>query len=109
MKVLYLSLTGLIIYMIREQKPIKSTYDKSQQDSFLHWKFAVAPCVIVGFIIHTWDSWGTQDVFLSPVNYLWIFSQVLEPFTIVPQLMVLQRYREVENLTGECSAWPISA
>lgn len=30
MKVLYLSLTGLIIYMIREHKPIKATYDKSQ-------------------------------------------------------------------------------
>lgn len=33
-------------------------------------------------------------------QYFWIFSEVLEPLAIVPQLMMLQRYREVENLTG---------
>lgn len=30
MKVLYITLTSLIIYMIREHVPIKATYDKSQ-------------------------------------------------------------------------------
>ena len=30
MKLLYISLTSLIIYMIREQNPIKATYDKVQ-------------------------------------------------------------------------------
>lgn len=30
----------------------------------------------------------------------WDFSIYLEPLAIVPQLIVLQRYREVENLTG---------
>lgn len=40
---------------------------------------------------------------LRPAQYFWTFSEVLEPLAIVPQLMVLQRYREVENLTGECS------
>ncbi|CAN0406993.1 unnamed protein product, partial [Laminaria digitata] len=53
MKVLYISLTSLIIYMIREQNPIKATYDKVQ-DSFLHWKFAVAPCAVLGLVIHMW-------------------------------------------------------
>ena len=31
---------------------------------------------------------------------LWECSIYLEAFAIVPQLIVLQRYREVENLTG---------
>lgn len=37
---------------------------------------------------------------VCPWQLLWIFSECLEPFAIVPQLIVLQRYREVENLTG---------
>jgi hypothetical protein len=31
---------------------------------------------------------------------LWTFSIYLEAVAIVPQLIVLQRYGEVENLTG---------
>jgi ER lumen protein retaining receptor len=31
---------------------------------------------------------------------MWLFSILLESLTIVPQLILLQRYREVENLTG---------
>ncbi|CAM9987282.1 unnamed protein product [Ascophyllum nodosum] len=99
MKVLYISLTSYIVYMIREQMPIKATYDKTQ-DSFLHWKFAVAPCAVVGFIVHCWDTRHSWKSFLSITNYGWVFSEVLEPLAIIPQLMVLQRYREVENLTG---------
>merc|ERR1712010_365237 len=37
---------------------------------------------------------------LSPIDILWTFSIFLEALAIVPQLFVLQRYREVENLTG---------
>lgn len=35
-----------------------------------------------------------------PLQLLWVFSIYLEALTIVPQLILLQRYREVENLTG---------
>lgn len=38
------------------------------QDSFLHWKFAVAPCAALGFIIHAWDAWRTTNDFLSLTN-----------------------------------------
>ncbi|CAB1106319.1 unnamed protein product [Ectocarpus sp. CCAP 1310/34] len=99
MKVLYITLTSLIIYMIREHVPTKATYDKSQ-DSFLHWQFAVAPCAVLALLIHSWSWWTESKPSFSFINYFWTFSEVLEPFAIVPQLMVLQRYREVENLTG---------
>lgn len=95
MKVLYISTTASIIYTIRYTEPIKSSYDKAQ-DTFLHWKFAVAPCAIIAFITCLIGS-GTSMGF---VELMWTFSIYLESIAILPQLVVLQRYREVENLTG---------
>jgi len=95
MKVLYILTTAAIIYMIRFQEPICSTYDKAQ-DTFLHWRFAVLPCICVALITH---SLGTHFRF-NIMEVLWTFSIYLEAIAILPQLIVLQRYREVENLTG---------
>ena len=96
MKIVYIGSTASIIYTIKYQEPIKSTYDKSQ-DSFLHWKFAVAPCAIIAFATHLIGS-GVE--YFSIMELLWTFSIYLESIAILPQLIVLQRYREVENLTG---------
>jgi ER lumen protein retaining receptor len=97
MKVVYISATASIVYMIRYQEPIKSTYDKAQ-DSFLHWKYLVAPCSILAFLTYVL-SHGFSKGF-KVVELLWTFSIYLEAVAILPQLVVLQRYREVENLTG---------
>ena len=96
MKVLYIGSTACIIYTIKFQEPIKSTYDKAQ-DTFLHWKFAVAPTAIIAFITHLIGVGFTRFSFME---LLWTFSIYLEAIAILPQLIVLQRYREVENLTG---------
>lgn len=96
MKVLYIASTASIIYTIRFQEPIKSTYDKAQ-DTFLHWKFAVAPCVVIALLTHLMGS-GIRSFDL--LELLWTFSIYLEAIAILPQLIVLQRYGEVENLTG---------
>jgi ER lumen protein retaining receptor len=93
MKVAYITATASIIYMIRFKEPYKSKYDKSQ-DSFLHFKFAVAPCAMLALF----SCLIKRE--LNPVDVLWTFSIFLEALAIVPQLFVLQRYREVENLTG---------
>jgi ER lumen protein retaining receptor len=95
MKVLYIFTTSLVIYTIKYKEPICSTYDKAQ-DSFLHWKFAVAPCFVVALITHLIQEGFT----FKPFDLLWTFSIFLESISILPQLIVLQRYREVENLTG---------
>ncbi len=95
MKVLYIFTTSLVIYTIKYKEPIASTYDRAQ-DSFLHWKFAVAPCAVVAFITHLFQ----ESFAIKPMDLLWTFSIYLESITILPQLIVLQRYREVENLTG---------
>jgi ER lumen protein retaining receptor len=94
MKVLYIVSTASIVYTIRFKEPIKSTYEKSQ-DTFLHWKFAVAPCFAIALITHLIGSKR-----FDMIELLWTFSIYLESIAILPQLIVLQRYREVENLTG---------
>lgn len=95
MKVLYIISTAMIIYTIKVKEPIASTYDKAQ-DSFLHWKFAVAPTAVVTLITHLIQ----HGLAVKPMDFLWLFSIYLESIAILPQLIVLQRYREVENLTG---------
>ena len=95
MKVLYIAATASIVYTIRFQEPIKSTYDKAQ-DSFLHWKFAAAPCGVIAVLTHIIGKGITFEL----QEILWTFSIYLEAIAILPQLIVLQRYREVENLTG---------
>ena len=96
MKVLYIGSTASIIYTIKFQEPICSTYDKAQ-DTFLHWKFAAAPCAVLGLLTHLIGS-GIAGFDL--LECLWTFSIYLEAIAILPQLIVLQRYRDVENLTG---------
>ncbi|GMI50586.1 hypothetical protein ScalyP_jg4260 [Parmales sp. scaly parma] len=93
MKILYIGVTGSIVYMIRYQQPICSTYDKTQ-DTFLHWKFLVAPCAVLAVLTNVFVEG------FNPLELLWVFSIYLEAVSILPQLVVLQRYREVENLTG---------
>lgn len=89
----YISATASIICMIRFREPYKSKYDRSQ-DSFLHVKFAMAPCVMLALV----SCLIKRELFF--IDILWTFSIYLEALAIVPQLFVLQRYREVENLTG---------
>lgn len=93
MKVLYISATGYIVWMIRYKEPYRSKYDNSQ-DSFLHLRFGVAPCAVLAVV--TMAIQQSLDV----LELLWTFSIFLEAVAIVPQLIVLQRYREVENLDG---------
>jgi ER lumen protein retaining receptor len=96
MKILFILLTAAIIYIIRFQEPIKSTYDKAQ-DSFPYVKYAVAPCAVVTLI----TRWiGSRYAYFDLLELLWTFSIYLESIAILPQLLVLQRYGEVENLTA---------
>ena len=95
MKVLYICTTASIIYTIKYTQPFKSTYDKAQ-DSFLHFTYGVVPCAIIGLITHLFE----HKFRIKPLELCWIFSIYLESIAILPQLIVLQRYREVENSTG---------
>eukprot|EP01029_Cantina_marsupialis_P029308 TRINITY_DN780084_c0_g1_i1.p1 TRINITY_DN780084_c0_g1~~TRINITY_DN780084_c0_g1_i1.p1 ORF type:complete len:233 (+),score=10.15 TRINITY_DN780084_c0_g1_i1:121-819(+) len=96
-KIMFLSATTYLVHQIRTKTCYKATYDE-HQDSFLHLKFAVAPCIIVALIFngaHLFED----GLFSWFMEVLWTFSLYLEAIAILPQLIILQRFREVENLT----------
>ena len=93
MKILYIVSTGYIVYMIRYKDTFRTSYDHSH-DSFLHIKFGVVPMACLAVL--TMLVRQSFDV----IELLWTFSIYLEAIAIVPQLIVLQRFREVENLDG---------
>jgi ER lumen protein retaining receptor len=79
MKLLYISATAYIIYMIRGTEPFKTNYDVAH-DSFLHWKFAVVPCVILAVVTNFVQGFNFVEVrfscvfFGSASNFIfWIF------------------------------------
>lgn len=61
MKVVYISSTALIIYMVRYTEPFKSNYDAAQ-DSFLHWKFAVAPVAVIALLTNLYQGFDIMEV-----------------------------------------------
>jgi len=100
MKVLYIGSTASIVYAIRYKQPICSSYDKAQ-DTFRHFEFAILPCIILAVLTHLISGEGKGlDLARNAQELLWVFSIYLEAVAILPQLIVLQRFREVENLTG---------
>jgi len=69
MKIVYIAATAAIIFTIKFQEPIKSTYEKGQ-DSFLHWQFAGIPCAVLAFLIHLIGSGISKFNFME---LLWTF------------------------------------
>jgi ER lumen protein retaining receptor len=61
MKILYISATSYIIYMVGYSEPFKTNYDKTH-DSFLHWQFAVAPCAVLGIITNVIQGFNIMEV-----------------------------------------------
>lgn len=61
MKVLYISVTAYIIYMVYGTEPFKTNYDKAH-DSFLHWQFAVAPCAVLALITNIFSGFDFMEV-----------------------------------------------
>jgi ER lumen protein retaining receptor len=99
MKVVYIGATLFTVTLIKCTEPYKTLYNPSQ-DSFPHWKYAVVPCVFLSFVVHMIGS--ISDGFgFNLQEWAWTFSIMLESVAILPQLVVLRKYRLVENLTGK--------
>eukprot|EP01055_Gregarina_sp_Pseudo9_P001893 Gregarina_sp_Pseudo_9__1892@NODE_2299_length_1051_cov_239_843874_g2116_i0_p1_GENE_NODE_2299_length_1051_cov_239_843874_g2116_i0NODE_2299_length_1051_cov_239_843874_g2116_i0_p1_ORF_typecomplete_len220_score23_27ER_lumen_recept/PF00810_18/1_4e52PQloop/PF04193_14/7_5e02PQloop/PF04193_14/5PQloop/PF04193_14/1_4e03PQloop/PF04193_14/0_0067PQloop/PF04193_14/6_7e02_NODE_2299_length_1051_cov_239_843874_g2116_i0294953 len=90
MKVVFIASTGYLIYLMRFQPPISETYDKSG-DSFPYYTYVLPATAILAIIT-------TEQYTISEV--LWTFSIWLEAVAIMPQLVLLQKNRVVENLTS---------
>merc|ERR1719215_1921457 len=91
MKITFITTTVYLVYMMRFKTPICQTYERSS-DSFPYELYVLGPCFVLGLII-------TESY--SPVDILWSTSIWLESVAILPQLVLMQQGREVENLTSD--------
>ncbi|GAB2221799.1 hypothetical protein Drorol1_Dr00012987 [Drosera rotundifolia] len=89
MKLVFLGSSLAIVWYMRYHKVVKQTYNK-EEDTFRHY-FLVLPCFVLALLIH--NSFNVVEV-------LWTFSLYLEAVAILPQLVLLQRSRNIDNLTG---------
>lgn len=89
MKVFFLWTTFTIVWYMRYHRVVRRTYDKDH-DTFRHY-FLILPCFVLSLLVHE------RFTFLE---VLWTFSLYLEAVAILPQLVLLQRTRNVDNLTG---------
>uniref|UniRef100_A0A7S3IKW6 ER lumen protein-retaining receptor n=2 Tax=Strombidium inclinatum TaxID=197538 RepID=A0A7S3IKW6_9SPIT len=90
MKVLFISLTIFIIYMMRFQKPFCTTYD-AMGDDFPHFKILVPAAVVLTLIVQSgWTPW----------ELTWTFTLWLEALAFLPQIVMMSKVRIVENITS---------
>jgi len=91
MKLIFITTTLYLVYLMRAKVPICNTYERTT-DSFKYEVYLLGPCFLLGLIFT--DEYTISDI-------LWSTSIWLESVTIVPQLVLLQNNREVENLTSD--------
>ena len=94
MKVLLVSGTAYVIYLMRKKKPFCTTYDL-QGDSFPHLKYIPAAALVLTCIIHKG---------LSPMQFLWSYSLWLESLAFIPQIIMLNSSQIVENISSHYMA-----
>ena len=78
----------------------RATYEASL-DTFKHVHFAILPCVALALVFNE-GHWAKQSFFHYIFEIFWAFSIWLESIAIVPQLILLQRHKSVENITSWC-------
>ncbi|KAG5588536.1 hypothetical protein H5410_048970 [Solanum commersonii] len=90
MKLVFLGSSLSIVWYMRHHKIVRRSYDKDQ-DTFRH-VLLVVPCLVLALVIH--EKFTFKEI-------MWTFSIFLEAVAILPQLVLLQRTRNIDNLTGQ--------
>jgi ER lumen protein retaining receptor len=90
MKVIYVSSSATIVYLMRQDPVVSQTYD-AERDTF-RVMFLVGPSMLLALLIH-YSSRITE--------ILWTFSIYLEAVSIFPQLVLMQRTLNIDNLTAK--------
>ena len=90
MKLFFISSTATIIYLMRFRKPFSSTYD-AIGDGFPHLLYLLPAATLLTIIIHAGDTtW----------EFVWSWTLWLESLAFIPQIVMLNKIRVVENLTS---------
>ncbi|KAF8694090.1 hypothetical protein HU200_038550 [Digitaria exilis] len=90
MKLVFLASSFSIVWYMKRHKIVRRTYDKDH-DTFRHY-FLVLPCLLLALLIN--EKFTFREV-------MWAFSIYLEAVAIFSQLVLLQRTRNIDNLTGQ--------
>ncbi|KAJ0971469.1 hypothetical protein J5N97_019428 [Dioscorea zingiberensis] len=90
MKVVFVTSSIAIVWCMRIHPLVRRTYDK-EQDTFRHY-FLVAGSFGLALLFN--ENFTFREV-------CWAFSIYLEAVAILPQLVLLQRSGNVDNLTGQ--------
>jgi len=91
MKIVFITTTIYLVYMMRYKTPICQTYERTN-DSFQYELYLLGPCAVMGLILC--EEYTIPDM-------LWSTSIWLESVAIIPQLVLMQSRREIENLTSD--------
>lgn len=96
MRFFFIWITGYTIYVMKYKRPYKlvrilyiQSYDK-QTDAFPHYYLYIASLVL-GFILHS--TFSVYGIF-------WAFSIWLEALAILPQLYMIAKSQDVQNITA---------
>ncbi|XP_077228178.1 ER lumen protein-retaining receptor-like [Tasmannia lanceolata] len=90
MKLNFFGSSFTIVWYMRRHKIVHGSYDK-EQDTFRHL-FLILPCLLLALVFNT--KFTFQEV-------MWTFSLYLEVVAMLPQLVLLQRTKNVDNMTGQ--------
>ncbi|OAY44581.1 ER lumen protein-retaining receptor B isoform X2 [Manihot esculenta] len=88
MKLVFIGTSVAIVWYMRYHKVVKQTYSKDE-DTFRHYILILLSFVLALLIHRSFDV----------IEVLWAFSIYLEAVAILPQLLLLQRSRNIDNLT----------
>jgi ER lumen protein retaining receptor len=97
MKVVYISITGLIVYMLRCSKQWHTSYNP-EHDSFPHWKRIPIPSFVVALVVHLM---GSGPRYWPVLELLWTFSICLEPVAMLPQLIMFRSEKAIKGNQGK--------
>ena len=89
MKVFFICSSCCIIWCMRRHRVVSQTYDK-EQDTF-RVMFLIVPSSLLALVVNHE---------MSLVEVLWTFSIYLEAVAIFPQLVLLQRTKNIDTLTS---------
>ncbi|TXG47662.1 hypothetical protein EZV62_026956 [Acer yangbiense] len=98
MKLVFIGSSLAIVWCMRMHYAVRRTYDKDQ-DTFRHY-LLIAGCFVLALVLHEKFTFQ-EDPYLLNEEIFWAFSIYLEAVAILPQLVLLQRSGNVDNLTGQ--------
>ncbi|KAA3482065.1 ER lumen protein-retaining receptor A-like [Gossypium australe] len=100
MKVVFIVSSVAIVWCMRVDRVVRRSYEKDL-DTFRH-HFLILTSFLLALLVHEKFTFQEYTVYtLSSILIFWAVSIYLEALAILPQLVLLQRSGNVDNLTGQ--------